>query len=360
MKKAETFASAFVLWRSLRRWRCCLLLLLALLAADGQRTFAAEPATGKSTLFDVAAMGVTVSLVNVLYPRSDAAPSAEGVVADQDRDLKARVKAAGGTYDVATRAWYFAGSATSSSALARAEAMFGLDTQAAVFGSAPVADMQSWLGNVASLIPSGGPLRYVIGTKIAFSDAWINGFERSATVNRAFFGRRATVSRPFLTRTDGYRYARRSDGMHAGVPLRGRMTLWLYQPSAGIAIDDFATLRKAYDAGLAATAYRPCLLSFPRFALDQRPRSILNALLGGAFPGIPQFHTSRFPTDVLQNATIAVDEDGVTTSSTTVAYEYLRAIRTETALIFSRPFVFAIVDDTTRRVIFTGSVADLP
>jgi serine protease inhibitor len=64
------------------------------------------------------------------------------------------------------------------------------------------------------------------------------------------------------------------------------------------------------------------------------------------------------PRWIFQEATIAVDEQGVETSSTTVAGAELGVPRWQIRLIFDHPFTFAIVDDAKRSVIFTGIVAD--
>jgi hypothetical protein len=55
--------------------------------------------------------------------------------------------------------------------------MFGLAADEVSFASPSVKrEMTSWLGPIADSIPLGNSTYYVIGTKVAFSDAWFVPF----------------------------------------------------------------------------------------------------------------------------------------------------------------------------------------
>jgi len=67
-----------------------------------------------------------------------------------------------------------------------------------------------------------------------------------------------------------------------------------------------------------------------------------------------------FLTSVLQSAVVQVDETGTEAAAVTSGVMVTTSFRPDSTppLVFDRPFLFFLVDDTTQTVLFQGAVTD--
>jgi hypothetical protein len=330
-------------------------------AADGRFSLSA------TRLYDLEALRLIVHIANALYPAdSKFEPREAQVEAKALSSRMARLTKVGGRMSIVDRAWFARASIAEARGLVLARSAFELQTSVVNFGDPDVQrDIREWLGSTAPVIPISRVTAYIVASRAHFSDPWLTGFDEKRTVRRNFFGLGGITHPAFMTNPSAFiQYERFADGAHVRLPLRGGISLWIYEPAdvASLMKPMSSLFRSIYRPTFAKIPSRACFLTLPRFSaqdaggIDLIP--LVQALRKASALDGPAVRMSQPPTAIVQSSAINVNESGVSTSSVTVIYQERMLIKRAVAII-DHPFAFAIVDELDSRVMFLGSIVSL-
>jgi serpin B len=214
--------------------------------------------------------------------------------------------------------------------------------------------------------------RLVLVDAIHVKLPWMKPFTASATTPGTFTrGDGTTVSVSFMNQTNTWSYVDDGQAQIVALPLSGG------QLSVVIALPhgDLATYEAGLTTGSAALATPPSSapvnLSLPKVTFTSPSFSLVSVLkamgMVQAFePGIANFSgmcgDSLYISEVVQKATIAMQETGVEAAAATgVVFQGLSASApgpTPTPMLVNRPYLIAVVDDPTGAIVFLGHVED--
>ena len=234
---------------------------------------------------------------------------------------------------------------------------------------------------IKDLLPEGAldkTTRMVLVNAIHLKFPWATAFYVSATAPASFTTASATsVMTPFMNRTDTIAYVDDGSAQIVGLPLAGA------QLGVVIALPhgDLAT----YEAGLTATSAGRTMptasalvqLSVPKVTFTSPSFSLKTALVAMGMPlAFDPMHANftglctttpdgdnLYIGDVLQKATIAMQETGVEAAAATAVIVSGASVEptnppTPIPMIVNHPYVISIVDIPTGALLFTGHVVD--
>jgi serpin B len=233
---------------------------------------------------------------------------------------------------------------------------------------------------INGLLPEGAldnSTRMVLVNAIHLKLPWATPFEVSATASASFTtASGASVTTPFMNRTDAMSYIDDGAAQVVGLPLAAA------QIGVVIALPhgDLATYEAALSATSAAikmpTASSLVKLSLPKVTFTSPTFSLKTALVAMGMPlAFDPSHASftglctKTPdgdnlsmSDVVQKATIAMQETGVEAAAATAVIltgdDTEETPPTPIPMIVNHPYVISIVDLPTGAVLFTGHVVD--
>jgi serpin B len=246
--------------------------------------------------------------------------------------------------------------------------------------------INAWVSNqtndkINNLLPSGSlddTTRMVLVNAIHLKFPWLNTFDPSATAASTFTrADGTTVSPSFMNQTTTLPYVDDGQAQIVGLPLSGQVSVVVALPHQGV---DLAS----YEAGLSATsaalsqprASALVALSVPKVTFTSPTFSLMTSLKAmgmiqafdmmsanfhGMCPNPPD--GNLYVSDVLQKATVAMQETGVEAAAAT-AVIIDRATSGESSpptpvpMIVDRPYLIAIVDVPTGAVLFLGHIED--
>lgn len=211
-----------------------------------------------------------------------------------------------------------------------------------------------------------------LANAVYFKGRWAEEFAKDATRPLPFTlagGTRVDVPQMAATRRVAYRAA---DGVRvARLPYRGdRFAMYVLLADSGRTVDDAVrALTPALLRDAAAAPRRELQLRLPSFTLAYRTQLVptLTAMGAGIAFG-PQADFSRLfagPTPpssisrVQQDVFVQVNEEGTEAAAvTSIGVRVTSVAEPPPPFFVDRPFVFAIRDDRTGEVLFTGRVMD--
>jgi serpin B len=252
------------------------------------------------------------------------------------------------------------------------------------------ATINTWVSNETSdkvngLLPMGSidmNTQMVLVNAIHLKLPWASAsaFSTSTTADADFTtGAGTTVSAPFMNQTSGFQYVDDGKAQIVALPLYGGQL----QVVIALPHGDLATYEAGLTAGSNAIAVPGSAsfveLSLPKFTFTSPTFSLASALKAmgmqlafeknvADFQGLtsdPAVGKTLYISDVLQKATIGVQETGVeAAAATAVIFESSGAgggfgpPPTPVPMIVDRPFLVTIVDQPTGAVLFLGHVED--
>lgn len=292
----------------------------------------------------------------------------------------------GGALTMANRVWLDQGIAAQvPEAYARMVAeRFGADGVALPIAREPQAAVRSinaWIAqNTQQRIPKllsdralGANSRAVLTSAVYFKGRWAQGFDPAQTQARPFEtapGRSRNV--PTL-RGDRKVRAATVDGVSVlELPFDGDFALVLAMPPAGHTLDALQSSLEGLDLAAWRSRLQPaqCMVELPRFHIAPSTRSLKTALtdLGLRTPFGPEADLAPLLgraargvqlEDMLQSATVTVDEQGAEAAAATAATLSAKSFSLHAPNCrIDRAFMFSIVHTPTGLPLFLGRVSD--
>jgi serpin B len=234
---------------------------------------------------------------------------------------------------------------------------------------------------ITNLLPEGAldkTTRMVLVNAIHLKFPWATAFQVPATAPASFTTASATsVMTPFMNRTDTIAYVDDGSAQVVGLPLAGgQLGVVIALPHGDLA---------SYEAGLTATSAGRTMptasalvqLSVPKVTFTSPSFSLKTALQAMGMPlAFDPAHANftglctttpdgdnLYIGDVLQKATIAMQETGVEAAAATAVVVSGAQVGTSdpptpVPMIVNHPYVISIVDSATGALLFTGHVVD--
>ena len=216
--------------------------------------------------------------------------------------------------------------------------------------------------------------RLVLVNAIYFKGAWAEKFEKSATKKKPFhISRRKSVKAPMMNRTGAFGYAA-ADGIQIlEIPYKGGglsmiallpgKTDGLSELEKAFTADNFARWRKLLRKR-EIEVFLPRFEIVSRFRLDDTLESMgmTDAFTSGPadFSGMDGNHLDGlFISAVIHKAFVKVNEDGTEAAAATAVVMERESIRIEPSVFRAdHPFLFLIMDNSTKSILFVGRVTD--
>ncbi|MBL8132497.1 MAG: serpin family protein [Anaerolineae bacterium] len=269
--------------------------------------------------------------------------------------------------------------------LAQLEADYGAGLNLVDFvGAAEAARVRinTWIedntnGLIRDIVPPGAVsevTRLALANAVYFKSNWIAQFEESHTQDEPFTRLDgSTVSTAMMHQQERFLFLDEDGYQAVSLPYGGGMAMEIYLPDAGA----FEAFEQNFTPDMlllrSSGAYGPVILTLPRWKTETNaPMTDLLQQMGMTLPftGDADFSgmidTARTAerlaiSDVLHKAFISVDEHGTEAAAATVVMMGATgAPQPQEPFVFTadRPFVYAIVDQTTGTVLFMGRVLD--
>jgi len=224
-------------------------------------------------------------------------------------------------------------------------------------------------GVIPMLLPMGSidaTTRLVLANAVYFHGDWVTPFAANSA-DGTFHAAAGDVTVPMMSARSGNGMLWSGSGWSAAaLPYDGNTTaMYLIVPDAGT----FSAFEQGLTADALATMLAPAqqtvgAVSMPRFKFSLAT-SLADALstlgMSVAFTpaadlsGIDGAHDLQVA-DVIHQANIAVDEEGTTAAAATGVI--VGTLSVEVPLVVDRPFLFFIVDQPTKTLLFAGRVVD--
>lgn len=202
---------------------------------------------------------------------------------------------------------------------------------------------------------------------IYFKGKWSEAFDKSMTYSRAFNSEEGEVSAMFMNREAELRYVGNKSYQAVALPFgaSGRVVLYVVLPAQGANIDEFvqnfdgavfSALKQAYKSEVE--------LSLPRFQVefDTDLKASLGKLgmsealsAGADLSGLAD--ASMYISQVKHKTFARFDEDGGEAAAVTAVGVALECVRMVPRIDVDRPFITALVDETTDTLLFIGKVS---
>ena len=208
-----------------------------------------------------------------------------------------------------------------------------------------------------------------------FHAPWLDPFDPEETTDREFTtGSGARTKVRLMLKTAEFRYTEDSDLQAIQVPYkRGRFSLLVVLPRKPLPVTAFDGLADASSLSriIGDLEHRQCLLGLPKVRLSYAAdleAELMEMGMAAAFAQDADFSAvfdmaaPAFISQVLQKARLDIDEMGTTAAAST-AIEYSLGARLgppprPLKMIVDRPFLAAITDSETDRLLFLGVIGD--
>ena len=234
-------------------------------------------------------------------------------------------------------------------------------------------------GTIPKILESIDPKSLVIlANAIYFNSFWTHDFDKSKTIEKLFYNKDGSTTlvsmmhqKPMellYTQMEGY-------GMVTLPYVNKAFAMNLILPEVGEDIDTLINEldRETWQTMMHHRAEAKVTLSMPRFKIENEWRlaGILAALgMSSAFSGDADFsdmfegERQASVSDVIQKSYISVDEAGTEAAAVTLVHLVMspgtpRPTPAEVTMVFNRPFIFAITEQSTGAILFMGKVAKL-
>jgi serpin B len=221
--------------------------------------------------------------------------------------------------------------------------------------------------------------RMVLVNAIHLKFPWQTAFDVTQSAMASFTRDDGTpVSTPFMNQTGSFDYVDDGQAQVISIPLRGQQeSVLIAVPHVGVKLADYeATLSAGAPALGAVSSNALVSLSLPKMTFTSQSVSLSDALesmgMQQAFDkqaanltgiAVPQQNETLYVSDVIQKATIAMQETGVEAAAATavvVAGDAAVAVPPPTPIpmVVNRPYLLAIVDVPTGAVLMLGHIQD--
>lgn len=313
-------------------------------------------------------------------------PADEAAHVAQAKAEAAAWKASAGKSElaIANRVWVDKKSVLEPAFVKSAEAGYGASAENVDFVGASEASrlkVNAWVEKatktrIKDLLPKGSvtpDTRLVLTNAVYFKGSWADAFPKKATQDDTFHAGDAggDVKVPFMNRSGSYKSAEVDGTQVLELPYKDSdLGMIVILPKDGeLAKVEQRLASGGFDGLVAPLAQGKVAVSLPKFSFTWggSVKTELQGLgLKTAFSMAADLSGLRKPTnepplfvsDVFHKAFVQVDETGTEAAAATGVVVATRAMAQEKAFKADHPFVFAIRDAKTGRVLFVGRVAN--
>jgi len=229
--------------------------------------------------------------------------------------------------------------------------------------------------------------KLIITNAVYFNGTWVSKFKKTETKEAPFFlvdG--SSVDVPMMFQVEDFSYAEQPGLQVLEMPyLENELSMWVFLPAAGddkeagsvdygkllesvetsLTVESFAAIREKAGSTLA-------MVYFPRFRIDSTLRAggtLKSMGMESAFdPAAADFSSffeaggkpgPFFLADVIQKAFVDVNEEGTVAGAVTVVFNASAGGAPPKPVVFraDHPFVFLIMDNATKSILFIGRLA---
>lgn len=255
---------------------------------------------------------------------------------------------------------------------------------AGIFTATDVEPINAWVreqtqGRIDRLLDSLDPASVcVLLNAVWFKGLWVDRFDPQITSPGPFHrGPADVVEVPMMQRTGDCRLLAMHDASAIELPFRGgelAMVVILPEARGGLAALEASMTAERVErllADLAAARPGQVLLRLPRFRMQTRT-SLRDAFIAlgmdrafapdaadfGAIAGLPEAPGLFFISQIRHSAFLEVNEEGSEAAAATGVEISITSAPLVREFIADHPFLFMIVDRTTRSILFLGRLAD--
>ena len=206
-----------------------------------------------------------------------------------------------------------------------------------------------------------------------FKGSWWRKFEKALTRDQPFhLGNGKTKTLPFMQRMGSYGYAEGKEfqALRIRYGEKDRMAFYVFLPKEGVSLSRLQDqLAAAGSKCFSACDSRMVQVELPRFKVecDFRLEPVLAALgmkkafvpNKAEFMGMSPRGKELYIGDIYHKTYVDVNEEGTEAAAVTTVTVKAASVDPSPILFrVDRPFFCAIADDTTRTILFTGSIVD--
>lgn len=203
-----------------------------------------------------------------------------------------------------------------------------------------------------------------------FKGTWSQQFDPDRTADKTFYAKDGSEIRvPMMSMSAELGY--REGELFQAVRLpygKGRMSMYVFLPAPESSLDQFLEMldAEAWTAWMDEFVGRQVDLELPRFSLEfkQDLAEVLKAMgmeiafmrCSADFSGMRPIPPNLFIGSVNHRSAVHVTEEGTEAAAATAVEINIESVMESTSMVVNRPFFFAIRDDLTGALLFTGSV----
>lgn len=199
--------------------------------------------------------------------------------------------------------------------------------------------------------------------------AWSKPFQESNTTNQKFTTEKGELVKvPMMMMRSNEQFYKDDVVSMVTKRLQGGYSMLFILPGEGVKCDEAAEyVAKDFDTYLMNMTVSDVSLSLPKFTTDfgmSIKNTLANMGIKRAFGGKAQFggisDEPLFISDVVQKTYINVNEKGTEAAAVTMAITGLLSMRPQKieVITFDRPFIYAIIKDNSKEVLFAGKVGN--
>ncbi|MEG4072155.1 serpin family protein [Microcoleus sp. Pol14C2] len=228
---------------------------------------------------------------------------------------------------------------------------------------------QKTQGKIAQIVEeiSLDPVLFLINA-IYFKGNWQTPFDKSQTANKTFYlTDSSSKQHPMMSQSGFYRCYATDTFQAVSLPYgkKGALSMYIFLPNSNTNLATFSQQLTAenWNKWMQEFRERNCIIEIPRFTIEYKVelKSTLIALGMAGF-----FEPSKAEFSLMTDVNVAVDsvkhktfvevnEEGTEAAAVT-SVELIRSLPFE--MNVNRPFFCAIQDDTTRTILFMGTILD--
>ncbi|MEG4113588.1 MULTISPECIES: serpin family protein [unclassified Microcoleus] len=211
------------------------------------------------------------------------------------------------------------------------------------------------------------PVLFLIDA-IYFKGNWQTPFDKSQTANKTFYLTDSSSKQHLMMSQSGFYRCYATDTFQAvSLPYgkKGALSMYIFLPNSNTNLATFSQQLTAenWNKWMQEFRERNCIIEIPRFTIEYKVE-LKSTLIALGMAGI--FEPSKDEFSLMTDVNVAVDsvkhktfvevnEEGTEAAAVT-SVELIRSLPFE--MNVNRPFFCAIQDDTTRTILFMGTILD--
>ncbi|MEG4199477.1 serpin family protein [Microcoleus sp. Pol12A5] len=211
------------------------------------------------------------------------------------------------------------------------------------------------------------PVLFLIDA-IYFKGNWQTPFDKSQTANKTFYLTDSSSKQHLMMSQSGFYRCYATDTFQAvSLPYgkKGALSMYIFLPNSNTNLATFSQQLTAenWNKWMQEFRERNCIIEIPRFTIEYKVE-LKSTLIALGMAGI--FEPSKDEFSLMTDVNVAVDsvkhktfvevnEEGTVAAAVT-SVELIRSLPFE--MNVNRPFFCAIQDDTTRTILFMGTILD--